>query len=154
VKLAQTVKDLESADLQRRRSAIDWLAQVPAAGVAKTDAIRRALEQALDDNDEGLRVSAIRAPGNRGSKDSGAAIPRMPEPTRGRGAFLNEPQKAALEALTKLRDPRGAAAAALYLDMPFGNAEAEKCLRAIGRAAEPEVAKHFHSPDFGTRERA
>src|SRR5262249_53722393 len=61
---AQTVKDLESADLQRRRSAIDWLALVPAAGVARSDAIRRALEQALDDNDEGLRASAIRALGN------------------------------------------------------------------------------------------
>jgi predicted Zn finger-like uncharacterized protein len=149
-RLDQTLRDLESTDKTRQRSALDWLSATPPVP-AQTARTARAVEPLLADR--GLREPAMKTIVAWGSRANVPAVVKaLTEPPP--GPFIEGFQKAGLQFLAQQKDERGVVAACAFLGSAFGHVDGEKALREMGPVAGKEVVRYMHHPDGGIRGRA
>lgn len=91
----QTVEDLASTDVNKRKSACDWVAKTPADG-GRQDRVAKALEGLLNDQDKSVRPLALKALEGWATKGSVTALAK---------ALKEEALRdSAMQALLKIKD--------------------------------------------------
>jgi hypothetical protein len=144
--LPRALADLRSTDPGRRRTAAARLARTPPSGQQAT--VARDLARLVQDRDAGVKLAAVEALGTWGTADSESLLVPLT------GAYSGELRWAAIEALAKLGDDRGAAAIADRLKEPGDREEAGRVLRGMGAKAEKAVIGSLRSPDPAVRREA
>jgi S1-C subfamily serine protease len=132
--LREALADLRSEAPARVREATRKLAEAR-PGAARRKEVAAALGALLRSSDAATRRSAVRALGVWGSKENVPQLARLVEDVN------VSVRAAALEALGKHPDVRGAEAAARRLKSETDRSLAAKALRAMGRVAEKPVLK-------------
>ncbi|HXG10575.1 MAG TPA: HEAT repeat domain-containing protein [Gemmataceae bacterium] len=146
--LPQVLTDLEAAEADRRRHAAEWLAQARPDPLNQLK-VARALEKALQDSNDQVRVAVARALGVWATRDS---LERLIAALNDRS---HQVRGEIMLALAKLQDPRAAAALAQRLVAePSDRFNAANALQQMGPVAEPEVKKLLTHADFGVRHEA
>jgi HEAT repeat protein len=137
---------LRDQDIRRRQIAADWL-NLRVADPARQKEVSQALEPLLDDGQ--TREHGARPMAKWATKESVPALIKLLD-YEGGGAW-----QPAIAALTRLKDPRAAAALAAQL-LHFGprGDDAGRALQALGPVAEKEVVKYVHHKNFFTRQKA
>lgn len=145
----QTVVDLKSPDANVAKSACDYLAKQP-VNEARRAEVSKALEEPLGDPVNGeTRKSAATALRTWGTKDN---VPALIAEMDNKNDPFHGSQQACMDALARLKDPRGAEAVAAHLpDFGFGRPAVVSALREMGPVAEKAVAAFANSPDQGVR---
>lgn len=150
--VAQSVEDLKSSDLSRRRSAVEWFGQAPVEETLRP-AVAQALDPLLTDNDLRLSESALRALAIWGTKDNVPALLTL-LPEAGVKGRTTRVRHQIMELLSKLRDERAIPPLAQRLTVVTDRTQASAALQPFGPAAAKEVAKYLDHPDRNTREEA
>lgn len=136
--------DLKGPDGIRKRQAASWFINTN-VDEKKRDEVARALEPLLREPDPNLLIVAMRALGKWGGKDHVPAIIEiLNEAPKGPQGILV--RRSALEALSGLKDERGAAAAAGRLADPHDVKDAGTALVLMGPLAEQETIKVLKAP--------
>jgi HEAT repeat protein len=143
----QMLAELNAPDAGRRRAAAEWLAQAQ-PDPAQQAAVVRALEGTLNDPDGATQAAAARALAAWATREQVPLLVKVvSHPSQ-------DVRRAAISALGRLKDERGAEAVASRLSDIFDRREASQALQAMGPAAEKEVVKLLSHPDLGTRAEA
>jgi hypothetical protein len=142
----RALADLRSVDPVRRRDAAARLVKTPPAGLRAV--VARELGRLVQDRDAGVRLAAVEALGTWGTADS---VPLLVPLT---GNYNGELRWAAIDALAKLGDERGAEAIATRLKEPGDRQEAARALKGMGGKAEKAVVGSLRNADAAVRREA
>ncbi len=147
--VAEALTELRSGHGHRQAATARWLQQQP-VDAARRREVAQALEPLLDDRDGGTRLEGMRALLVWCGPESVPALVKLLEsdPT---GFDGEECRKKAIDALVKLKDPRGAAAIARNWKNPFEREWTRRSLEALGPAAEDAVRPYLTDRDWGVR---
>lgn len=147
--VADALTELRSGDANRQAAAARWLQQQP-ADAARRREVAQALEPLLDDRNGGTRVEGMRAMLVWCGPESVPALVKLLEsdPT---GFDGEECRKKAIDALVKLKGPRGAPAIARNWKNPFEREWTRRSLEGLGPAAEDAVRPYLEDRDWGVR---
>jgi HEAT repeat protein len=147
--VADALKELQSGDANRQTAAAHWLQRQP-VDAARRQEVAKALEPLLDDRNGGTRVAGMRAMLIWCGPENVPALVRLLEsdPT---GFDGEECRKKAIDALVKLKDPRGAPAVARNWKNPFEREWTRRSLEQLGPAAEDAVRPYLEDRDWGVR---
>jgi HEAT repeat protein len=138
---------LRSGDDTRKNQAVAWLQQAPPEPQRGAE-VAQALEPLLDDFDVFLRDPAAQALARWAVRENVPLLIRMLN--SGNGATRGS----AMDALARLKDPRGLAALAGRLADFSDRGHAGQVLQTVGPAAEKEVVRYYFDRDGGTRDEA
>jgi HEAT repeat protein len=147
--VADALSELNSGDTNRQAAAARWLERWPVDAGRRAE-VAKALGPLLDDRNGGTRVAGMKALLVWCGPESVPAIVRLLEsdPT---GFDGDECRKRAIDALVKLKDPRGAPAIARNWKHPFEHEWTRRSLEALGPAAEDAVRPYLEDRDWGVR---
>ncbi len=147
--VADALKELRSGDANRQAAAAQWLQRQP-VDAARRQEVARALEPLLEDRDGGTRVAGVRSLLVWCGPESVPALVRLLEsdPT---GFDGDECRKKGIDALVKLKDPRGAPAIARNWKNPFEREWTRRSLEQLGPVAEDAVRPYLEDRDWGVR---
>jgi HEAT repeat protein len=147
--VADALRELHSGDGNRQTAAARWLETQP-VDAGRRQEVARALEPLLDDRNGGTRLAGMKALLRWCGPENVPAIVRLLEsdPT---GFDGDECRKRAIDALVKLKDPRGAPAVARNWKQPFEREWTRRSLEQMGPAAEAAVRPYLEDPEFGVR---
>ena len=147
--VADALKELQSGDSNRQTAAARWLER-QSVGAGRRAEVAKALEPLLDDRNGGTRVAGMRAMLVWCGPENVPALVRLLEsdPT---GFDGDECRKKAIDALVKLKDPRGAPAIARNWKSPFEREWTRRSLEKLGPAAEDAVRPYLEDRDWGVR---
>jgi HEAT repeat protein len=138
---------VRSGDDTRKNQGVAWLQQAPPDPQRGAE-VAQALEPLLDDPDPFLRDPAAQALGRWAVKDNVPTVLRMLNSDSG------AQREAAMDALARIKDPRGTAALAGRLNNFSDRGHASQALQALGAAAEKEVVRYYFDRDGATRDEA
>jgi HEAT repeat protein len=146
--LGQAVTDL--GDAERRRAALDWLAERTADEEHRA-AVGRAVEPLLKEQDDQTSEAALKAMkkgwATKENVEGLLALVVNP-PFTPHGNFMCD---TAMEVLGKIKDERAVPAVAAQLPNIFHRDAARKALEAMGSVAEKETSKYLLHQDAGVR---
>jgi HEAT repeat protein len=147
--VADALTELRSGDANRQAAAAQWLQQRP-VDAARRQEVAKALEPLLDDRNGGTRVAGVRALLVWCGPENVPALVRLLESDPA-GFEGDECRKKAIDALVKLKDPRGAPAIARNWKNPFEREWTRRSLEALGPGAEDAVRPYLEDRDWGVR---
>ncbi len=141
--MTRILADLDSDQLFRRLAALRRLARLRPND--QRDRVAKALEPLVDDENQSVRTSAIKALCVWGTKQT---VPVLIRQLTGPDVFT---RKAVMEALGRIKDARGAAPIAARLTDGLDRQAASLALQAIGAPAEKAVQKYTRDADVWVR---
>jgi HEAT repeat protein len=143
--VAQAIVELNNGENGRKQQAAAWLEKA-SVDAASQDAVAKALEPLLNDNDRNLRDPALRALKNWATKDNTVSLVRLLENQDG------NVRKQAMEILGKLKDERAVLPIALRLLDFFDRQTASNTLKGMGPIVEiPDVVNGLRNKDAAIR---
>lgn len=147
--VADALRELSSGDGNRQAAAARWLEGRPVDAARRAE-VAKALEPLLDDRNGGTRLAGMKALLVWCGPESVPAVVRLLEsdPT---GFDGDECRKRAIDALVKLKDPRGAPAIARNWKNHFEREWTRRSLEKLGPAAEDAVRPYLEDRDWGVR---
>jgi len=139
----QLLANLKSGNDAKAKAAAERLTQLD-PNESRAD-VAKALEPLLEDDDRFTRQAATNAMGVWGSNEN---VPALVEVLKDEHVFA---RRAAMDALSKLKDERGADAVAARLTRHEDRNHASRALQEMGSVAEKAVAKVIDDSDFAVR---
>jgi hypothetical protein len=130
--ITQSLDDLKAADPVRQKNACDWLAKMPLDPKRQAD-VAKGLGELITDPTGKNQEPAVLALGTWATADNVPALVRLLDED------FRQKDKV-LDALVKLKDPRGYEAIAKKLDVGNERKRASQYLEKIGQPAEDAVA--------------
>jgi HEAT repeat protein len=145
VLINQAITELNDGDNGHKQQAAAWLEKA-SLDAASQDAVAKALEPLLVDNDRNLRDPALKALKYWATKDNTPALVRLLDHQDG------NVRKSAMEVLGKLKDERAVLPIALRLIDFFDRQTASNTLKGMGPIVEiPDVVNGLRNKDAAIR---
>jgi predicted Zn finger-like uncharacterized protein len=141
------VEGLRSNDASHRAGAAGWLAKAPVDAGRQAE-VAKALDPLLRDADDGVKFAAFSAAKNWGTEENVPALADFVKADADNVHAIHHHQALvdAMDALARIKDPRGAEALAAYLPAFWHAGEALNALKAFGPKAAPAVVKYAFDP--------